>query len=197
VVKIFRWRYGQFGSTFSVMKRGLFVVVGLLAICSPLIAQQTVDLDQLNLCRPEMISDVDHAKLVRRLPMLAFLDGRCDPFSPELGTMGHVPVDLSVGQSSAVESKSGDSYTVTQMQRIVLHPDRSKDSSKDAELVSQAPDNWYHWGEVGFMYGHASGKFGGDEYQEYLIGGVGNDHFQLSVGASQEDYNFKVPRRFR
>jgi hypothetical protein len=32
---------------------------------------------------------------------------------------------------------------------------------------------YYYGGEVGFMYGHLSGKFGGDEFGAYIDGTVG------------------------
>ena len=44
-------------------------------------------------------------------------------------------------------------------------------------------------GEVGFMYGHSSGKFGGDEFLSYIVGGIGNDKMQINVGASYQEFN--------
>ena len=50
-------------------------------------------------------------------------------------------------------------------------------------------------GEVGFFYGHsAGGKFGGDEFGSYILGGVGNDHLQINVGAGYEESHFSRSR---
>src|SRR5437870_770935 len=52
-----------------------------------------------------------------------------------------------------------------------------KDSSK--ETVDLARKDWidYVHGEVGFLYGRSTGKFGGELEQGYVIGTVGNDKF--------------------
>jgi hypothetical protein len=45
------------------------------------------------------------------------------------------------------------------------------------------------------LYGHGSGKFGGDEFSSYIIGGVGNDHMQINVGAGYDESHFSRSRR--
>jgi hypothetical protein len=55
----------------------------------------------------------------------------------------------------------------------------------------------YAHGEIGFMYGRFSGKYGGDSKQAYIIGEAGNDKTQIFVGASYEDTNFHLPRSGR
>jgi hypothetical protein len=52
----------------------------------------------------------------------------------------------------------------------------------------------YFGGEVGFLYGRSSGKFGGDVMQTYMVGEVGNDKFQITVGASYEESSVRFPR---
>ena len=52
----------------------------------------------------------------------------------------------------------------------------------------------YVTGEVGFLYGHSSGKFGGDYMEGYIFGEVGNDRFHISAGASYQEWNGRVPR---
>jgi hypothetical protein len=47
------------------------------------------------------------------------------------------------------------------------------------------------------MYGHSSGKFGGDEFGTYIDGVVGNDKFQINAGASYQEWNGRFPRRIR
>ena len=65
-------------------------------------------------------------------------------------------------------------------------------SSKDKDSSDYPLDlrpGYYVTGEVGFVYGRATGKFGGDYKEGYIIGEVGNDKLHISVGASYEDWN--------
>ena len=68
----------------------------------------------------------------------------------------------------------------------------AKDSSD--RLFDLRPNFDYVTGEVGFLYGHSSGKFGGDYLQGYIFGEVGNDRIHISAGASYEEWNGRVPR---
>ena len=69
-------------------------------------------------------------------------------------------------------------------------------SAKDSadHLLDVRPGFDYVTGEVGFLYGHSSGKFGGDYMQGYIFGEVGNDRIHISAGASYEEWNGRVPR---
>ena len=65
-------------------------------------------------------------------------------------------------------------------------------SSKDKDSSDYPLDlrpGYYVTGEVGFVYGRYTGKFGGDYKEGYIIGEVGNDKLHISVGASYEDWN--------
>lgn len=172
-----------------MMKRALLVVLCSVALCFPVAAQQTIRLDQLSLYQPEILSTADCSTLLKGLPMLTFLDPRYLPAWSELGQMGMTPIDFA----------SDMSYTVAEVDRIIVRPDHSKDSSKDspAEAVSPPSNPVYYGGEVGFLYGHASGKFGGDLLETYMLGTVGDDKFQITVGASYQESNQRIPRRIR
>jgi hypothetical protein len=63
-----------------------------------------------------------------------------------------------------------------------------------AEVMTSPLNPAYYGGEVGFLYGHPTGRFGGDEVQTYILGEVGTDKFQISVGASYQESNGRVPR---
>lgn len=63
---------------------------------------------------------------------------------------------------------------------------RDKDSS---DYPLDLRPGYYVTGEVGFVYGRYTGKFGGDYKEGYIIGEVGNDKLHISVGASYEDWN--------
>jgi hypothetical protein len=70
-------------------------------------------------------------------------------------------------------------------------------SSKDQDSSDYPLDlrpGYYVTGEVGFVYGRSTGKFGGDYKEGYIIGEVGNDKLHISVGASYEDWNGRTFR---
>jgi hypothetical protein len=69
-----------------------------------------------------------------------------------------------------------------------------QDSSK--ELVDMRRSNLFDYatGEVGFLYGRSSGKYGVSSEQGYIMGEVGNDKFHISAGASYENLSGRLPR---
>jgi len=67
----------------------------------------------------------------------------------------------------------------------------SKDSS---DYPLDLRSSYYVTGEVGFVYGRSTGKFGGDYKEGYIIGEVGNDKVHITVGASYEDWNGRTLR---
>lgn len=181
----------------SLMIKRALIVVGFLALCFPL-AAQTPSMDASSafaFYRPEIFSTVDSLALVDRLPVLNFLDGTRLPVSSEMGRMGTAPVEfpsltymnMSVAYVSAAKARNVNAAQVSGKD--------GKDSS--AEVMTSASAHYYYGGEVGFMYGHSSGKFGGDEYGTYIDGTVGNDKFQINAGASYQEWNGRFPRRIR
>jgi len=68
---------------------------------------------------------------------------------------------------------------------------RDKDSS---DYPLDLRPGYYVTGEVGFVYGRSTGKFGGDYKEGYIIGEVGNDKVHITVGASYEDWNGRTFR---
>ena len=65
-------------------------------------------------------------------------------------------------------------------------------SSKDKDSSDYPLDlrpGYYVTGEVGFVYGRSTGKFGGDYKEGYIIGEVGNDKLHITVGASYDESN--------
>jgi len=180
-----------------MIKRALLVALGFLAFCFPLAAQQmSPSLDASSafaFYRPEIFSTVDSLALIDRLPVLNFLDGTRLPVSSEMGRMGTAPVEfpsltyMSVAYVSAAKVRRVNAAQVSGKD--------GKDSS--AEVMSAPSAPYYYGGEIGFMYGHSSGKFGGDEFGTYIDGTVGNDKFQINAGASYQEWNGRFPRRIR
>jgi len=80
----------------------------------------------------------------------------------------------------------------TESPRASLPETAAKDSSN--RLFDLRPNFDYVTGEVGFLYGRSTGKFGGDYKEGYIFGEVGNDRIHISAGASYEEWNGRVPR---
>jgi hypothetical protein len=176
------------------MKRALLVVFGFLSLCFLLVAQQTsrleqtedgsITLEQLSLYQPEIFNTVDSSILVHDLPMLTFLDGRL-PVSSELGRMGMTPLDVfPIAFVSTVQTHKANAPPVSAV-----------DPSREVTTSRLNPEYWS--GEVGVFYGRSSGKFGREDFGSYIMGGLGNEKFQITVGASYEESSGRVPRWVR
>ena len=181
----------------AVIKHAFAALLGTVALCSPLAAQVHGDvitgteLEQsgaidagpaLTLARSNLFSGVDGSLLLHSLPVLTLLDGRRFPISSELGRMGMV--ELPVAFLSAVE-----------VQRPGGSPRYGSDAS--GGLVNIGLKRLYTGGEVGFFYGRSDGKYGREDFHAHIIGGIGTDKFNITVGAAFHESEVTVPRNPR
>ena len=175
-------------------KRALVALLGLFALCLPLAAQDyaaTLTADDLestgaieaapalSLFRPDLFAGVDSALLLHGYPTLTLLDGRRFPISTELGRMGRV--DLPIAFLSAVE---------------VQKPVASLRHGSDAPggVVDLRLKRVHTGGEVGFFYGRSDGKNGREDYSAHIIGGIGNEKFNITVGAAYHESSGRIAR---
>lgn len=70
------------------------------------------------------------------------------------------------------------------------------DSPKDLPELKQSMFD-YVTGEVGFLYGSSTGHHRSTTEQGYITGAAGNDRFQITVGASYENWSGHGPRYSR
>jgi hypothetical protein len=176
-------------------KRGLLPVVAFLGLCFSLAAEQasgsppghggTFTLAQLRsmaaansgsvLLQPNLFGSLDN-------PVFGFPFSNRDVFSlsTTFDLMGTTPRSF-LPLSPAMESP-----------KVSLPPTSTKDSSD--RLFDLRPNFDYVTGEVGFLYGRSSGKFGGEYKEGYIFGEVGNERIHISAGASYEEWNGRVPR---
>ena len=164
-----------------MIKRASLVAVGFLALCFPVAAQQTrslgqsVSLQQLGFYQPDLLRSIDSSTLITNLSLVTAFGSQL-PISNGLAPMGMMPSNPfpNVPPSMA------------QVRRLPAPTD-----GKD--LLSEPPisqlSRYQFSGEAGLLYGHATGKYGGDLFQSYIEGGVGDDHFQISVGAAYQEWN--------
>lgn len=165
------------------MKRSLAGATLFLAVC--LVAQgdpfvlspsSRVGFSRSPFTSPAIFGPVDPAFY----PSLSLADGSRFNFASSLGWMSPSPELLP-----ATESAGRVSHTVV--------PPADPRSSLE-RLLNMRSDSSYVTGEVGFLYGQSSGKYGREYKQGYIMGEVGDDKFHISVGASYQDSNGQVPR---
>jgi hypothetical protein len=170
-----------------VIKRALPPLLGFLSFCLPLSAQQPDQNAAANtgsmLSQPNVFSTVDGPALIHSLPMLTLLEGQPFPVSSSLGRLELAPLDpLPVAFQRA---------TATQRVNIAMTSKMDAPSGVTDLPLSQ---NYYAGGEVGVLYGRSSGKYARDDFQTYIVGGVGNDKFNITAGASYEESSGRIPR---
>ncbi len=179
-----------------MIKRAIPALLGLLCVCSPLLAQQIDPLSTtgdeifsgdrlrmtgevetapaLALYRPDLFRAVDGSLLIHGLPTLTLLDGRRFPISGHLGGTGMAPLDpIPLAFLQAV--------------RVQTVPSPLAGSDGPGGVVDLRLNRPVAGGELGVFYGNAGGKYGREDFQAYIFGGVGNDKFQISAGAAYQN----------
>ena len=71
-------------------------------------------------------------------------------------------------------------------------PGRRKSVDNGVDL--RAPDQIQFGGEIGFLYGKSSGKYGREDFQSYIIGTVGTDKFSITAGVLHQESSGRIPR---
>jgi len=183
-----------------MVKRALCVALGLVGACFPAVAQQAYRSEwpaaafdsafALNLYQARISGTGDSFLLFHRGPLRTWSDGGWLASENAMTQIGMVSLDLFPAafltpnvfgvvppqNGNAVrDSRSGNSGT------------DGKESPK--EMVSSSLNPVYYGGEVGFLYGQWSGKGGGDMWETYVVGTVGNDKFQITAGAAFDEWN--------
>jgi hypothetical protein len=196
-----------------MVKRALCVAVGLLAALLPAVAQQphhSTKREQsrsagassaplsLSLYRPKILGAAESSLLLHNASVPLWLDGKqvstgvIDPgysFASEWVQLGFTSADflpaafLSGAQPPAQRPSAGRVRTTDGRDLGV----DAKDSPD--EMLNSSANPVYYGGEVGVLYGRWSGKGGGDMWETYIVGTVGNDKFQITAGASYDEWN--------
>jgi hypothetical protein len=153
-------------------KRALSAVAGFLGLCLPLSAQQTD--------RPDPFSALNNSSL--RFPSLVLSDTQRFSFSSAFNWIEPTPPDFLPALKATAPPKAN----------VSTMP--GKDSSK--EVVDMQRRNLFDYasGEVGFLYGQSTGKYGVEVEQGYIFGEVGNDKFHIGAGASYENWSGRFSR---
>jgi hypothetical protein len=164
----------------SAKGRVAVAVAGFLSLYLQLSAQS---IDQSDLFSP-----LNNSSL--RLPSLALSDAQLFSFSTAFNRMETTASDFL---PTSVLPTTTPQRTLAYVRPLT----DAKDSSKEASDVSRRNLLDYVHGEVGFLYGRSTGKFGGEYKEGYVIGEVGDEKFRITAGAAFEDSSFRFPRQVR
>jgi hypothetical protein len=175
--------------------RVLSVAVGLLGVCFAVAGQQTnwraaaqnEHASALSLYQQKNLSAKDSSLLFHKGPVYAWSDGGRLASETALAEIGMASLDLFPvaylpPAGSGVETARRASATANSPSGNF-----GTDGKDLPGIMTSRPDQVYYGGEVGVLYGRWTGKGGGDLMQSYILGTVGNDRFQISVGAEYEE----------
>ena len=155
-----------------MIRRVLFAVAGMIALCQPLAARS-----------PEQLL-LDGDGFDRQQPWASLENRDRFFFSSAFGSMRTTHDFLPDFDPSEPLSMA------------YLPSSDSKDSlDRIIDLEAKSKIRW--GGEVGFLYGKSTGEYGREDFAGYIIGTVGNDKFSINVGYMRQESTFTAPRRRR
>ena len=196
-----------------MVQRALCVALGLFAALLPAVAQQahrSISREQsrsnsvlnaplsLSLYRSKNSGAADSSLLLHNGSVPLWLDGTqvsngiVNPgysFASQWVQLGFMSPDLLPPALLSAAQPSAQRPSASR-----VHGSDGKDIGADGkdspdEMLSSSLNPIYYGGEVGFLYGRWSGKGGGDMWESYVVGTVGNDKFQITAGASYDEWN--------
>jgi len=180
--------------------RALSVGVGLVGVCFAVAAQQanwraaTQDASALSLYQPKIFSAKGSSLLFHKGPVYAWSDGGQLASNNALAEIGMASLDLfpvadlPPNTSGVAIAKKGSATADSSRGAF-------ESGGKDFPGMMTSPhDQVYYSGEVGVLYGQWTGKGGGDLMQSYILGTVGNDKLQISVGAEYDESSGRSTR---
>ena len=196
------------------MSRGALVLaLGLFGVCLTVAAQQAKhsgagqhrvtapalaplgSVSSLSLYGPKSFSASNNSLLFHNGPVRAWSDGAQLASETALAQIGMAPLDLF----PAAYIAPSDVSPVPTKKPSTASNSRSENFGADGkdlpgEIMGSPLSNVYCAGEVGFLYGQWSGKGSGDYVGSYVWGHAGNDKFQITAGASFDNWDGHSPK---
>jgi len=202
---------GDLVLNYRMIRRALAVAMGLLALCFPVAAQQAnrpgatknraAASEQLHaagalapafamsLYQPKTFSANASSVLFHKGPVRAWSDGGQLASETALVEIGMGPLDLPP-LTYFTPNGFGPGPTSKGRAASDSRPENFGTDPKDLpEMMVPPPNQIYYGGEIGFLYGHSMGKSSGDLMESYIMGQVGNDHFQITAGAAFDQWS--------
>jgi hypothetical protein len=155
-----------------MIRRALFAVLGIVALGQPLAARL-----------PEQLL-LDGDTFDRQEPWVSLENRDRFFFSSAFGSMRSTQEFLP-------------SFDPTEPLNMAYLPSSESKDSLDRIIELEAASKIRFGGEVGFLYGKSTGKYGREDFAGYILGTVGNDKFSINVGYMRQESTFNVPRRRR
>lgn len=155
-----------------MIKRVLFAVAGMVALCQPLVARP-----------PEQLL-LDGDGFDRQESWVSLENRDRFFFSSAFGSMHATREFLP-------------SFDPSEPLNMAYLPSSDSKDSLDRIIALEAQSKVRFGGEVGFLYGKSTGKYGREDFAGYIMGSVGNDKFSINVGYLHQESTFNVPRRRR
>lgn len=155
-----------------MMRGALLAVVGMVALGQPLAARP-----------PEQLL-LDGDALYDQEPWVSLENRDRFFFSSAFGSMRATREFLP-------------SFDPSERLNMAYLPSTERRDSLD-RIIDLEAQNKIRWGgEVGFLYGKSTGKYGREDFAGYIMGTVGNEKFSINVGYLHQETTFNVPRRRR
>src|SRR2546430_104212 len=197
----------------SRMFRGALVfALGLFGVCFPLVAQQAehsgsthhrvasavTPLDgvsNLSIYQPQILNGSNSSLLLHNGPLRAWSDGAQLVSESAFVQIGMAPLGLfpvaylAPSDVGPVPVRKLNTSSNSRPGNLAAH---GEDLS--SEMISSPLNQVYCTGEVGVMYGQWGGKGSGDYVGGYVWGQAGNDKFQITAGASFDNWSGSSPK---
>lgn len=155
-----------------MIRRVLFAVAGMVALCQPLVARS-----------PEQLL-LDGDTFDHQQPWASLENRDRFFFSSAFGSMRSTQEFLP-------------DFDPSEPLSMAYLPSRDSKDSLDRMIDLEAQSKIRFGGEVGFLYGKSTGNYGREDFAGYIMGTVGNDKFSINVGYLHQESTFNVPRRRR
>jgi hypothetical protein len=196
-----------------MFKGALVLALGFFAVCFPVVAQHAKHSvatqhraatfatstfehgSTLSLYRPNTVSASNASLLFHSGPVRAWSDGAQLANETALAQIGMAPLGLfpvtylAPSDVGLVPTRKASAASNSRSQMLA-----SDGKDLPGEMISSPLNQVYYTGEVGFVYGQWSGRGNGDYWQNYVWGQAGNDHFQITAGASFENWSGSSPK---
>jgi hypothetical protein len=211
-LEVFTGVWGDLVLSSRMSRAALVLALGLCAVCFPLAAQQAkhsrvaqhhlatsavTPLDaasNLSIYRPNVMN-ASNSILFHNGPVRAWSDGAQLVSQSAFVQIGMAPLGL-FPLAYLAPSDVGPTPFTKSSAAPDSRPANLATDGKDlpAEMLGSPLNQVYYTGEVGFAYGQWSGKGSGDYVESYVWGQAGNDKFQITAGASFENWNGNSPK---
>ena len=195
-----------------MFRDALVLALGLCAFCFPLAAQQprharpaqhrveasaVTPLDSvanLSIYRPNVLNG-SNSILFHNGPVRAWSDGAQLVSENAFVQIGMAPLGLFPVTYFA-PNETGPTQIGKPIAASSSRPPNLATDGKDlsSEVLGSPLSRVYYTGEVGFVYGQWNGKGNGDYVGSYVWGQAGNDKFQITAGASFENWSGNSPK---